>query len=97
MECFVVSLGFFLLFVVFFGGGGPHGYLVKHDPRLFLASPAWLLILTHGRIDITWSQAGFIVPTNVSFCVHFVTQRGAFHPRETRCRRKWTMYATAQC
>lgn len=73
--------------------GGAHGYLVKHDPRWFLASPVWLLILTHGRIDITW----FIVPTNVSFCVHFVTWRGALHPHKTRCRRKWMMYATAWC
>lgn len=72
--CFII--GFFFSCLFFWGVAGAHGYLVKRNPRLFLASPVWLLILTYGRNDITWSLAGFIVPTNVSFCVHFVTQRG---------------------
>lgn len=38
--CFI---GFFSpVCCFFFWGGGAHGYLVKHDPRLFLASPVWL-------------------------------------------------------
>lgn len=33
---------FFSCLLLLFFWGGAHGYLVKHDPRLFLASPVWL-------------------------------------------------------